>query len=291
MRHTLIHSLLALTLLLCTGALPAANGTLEIIELRHRPAQELIPLIRPMLAEGAALTGSDFKLIIRTTPSNLEEIRKIVAKLDTAPRRLLITVRQDVRVEDTYQEGEVSGTISAGDDVTVSRPGDQQERGAVVQYDDGESQARARVLTTQRRDAERDTQQLQVLEGSSAFIRIGEEVPVGSRDIVHTPHGVTIEKSVEYRDVSSGFYVTPRVSGEGRVTLDIAPHRAALSREGGGRIDIHEARTTVSGRLGEWIELGGVATSRRAASGEILYSTHDRAAQRRRILVKVELLP
>ena len=36
------------------------------------------------------------KLIIRTTPKNLREIKQLLNEIDNAPRRLMITVKQDV---------------------------------------------------------------------------------------------------------------------------------------------------------------------------------------------------
>jgi hypothetical protein len=60
-----------------------------------------------------------------------------------------------------------------------------------------------------------------------------------------------------FQDVQSGFFATPRVNGD-RVTLVISSQQQQLT--GGGRqsqVTTGSATTTVSGRLGEWIEIGG----------------------------------
>src|SRR5690606_36428064 len=100
------------------------------------------------------------------------------------------------------------------------------------------------------------TYTVQTLEGEPAFIRAGQSVPVPSRNTVITRNGVIVQNSTQYQDAGSGFYVVPRLSGD-RVSLMVAPR---LSEVGPGRvptIDVQDVQTTVSGRLGEWLDIGG----------------------------------
>jgi hypothetical protein len=60
-------------------------------------------------------------------------------------------------------------------------------------------------------------------------------------------------------DASSGFYVVPRVNGD-YVTLDIQQRNDRPGMQG-GVINTQSADTVVRGRLGEWIDLGGVNTA------------------------------
>ena len=55
----------------------------------------------------------------------------------------------------------------------------------------------------------------------------------------------------------------PRVNGE-RVTIDIAQQAESIDHRVAGGVQGQRLATTVSGRLGEWIELGG---SGRQAAG------------------------
>ena len=112
---------LAVSLCLALGSsfLTAAEMTLEIIPLQFRNADEIIPIIRPLVQHGGTVTGMNNQLIIKTTAGNLMEIKQILAKIDKAARRLLITVKQDISGDINTREHGVSGRYSRGD-VTVS---------------------------------------------------------------------------------------------------------------------------------------------------------------------------
>lgn len=265
-----MRGLMVMAALITTAAL-AQTTVLEVIPLKYRSAEQVIPVIQPMIAQGGSLSGFQNQLVIRTTPDNLQEIRRILARIDTAPRRLLITVRQDADSERSRRAAELSGSISS----------------------DGDSRVRARVLDSRALENDRNTQTLQVLEGNSAFISVGQSVPVQSRQVVRSVvGGRTVEQvgtSVEYRDVTSGFYVLPRVTGD-RVMLEVSPQHDTLSAQRPGAVNVQRVSTTVSARLGEWIELGGVDQTRSEQRAEILGSTSRTGAVARQVLIKVEEL-
>jgi type II secretory pathway component GspD/PulD (secretin) len=72
-----------------------AQGSLEVIELRHTTAERVLPALRPLLEPGGVLTGQRSQLIVRTSPRNLEELRRALAALDAPARRLMISVREE----------------------------------------------------------------------------------------------------------------------------------------------------------------------------------------------------
>lgn len=280
--------------LLSLTAAWAQVTVLEVIPLRYRTVEQVLPVIQPLLAKGGTASGLQGQLVIRTTPGNLEEIRRILASIDTVPRRLLITVRQDAYAN--YGERAIGLSGSAGSDqARVIVPGSPGRAGGSVILRDGD--LRARVVDSSSADSDRNTQTVQVMEGSPAFIRVGQSVPVPQQQqqYVRTfPGGNVVEQvvggGVEYRDVTSGFYALPRVAGD-RVTLDLSAQREALSGQVQGGINVQRAVTTVSGRLGEWMEVAGASHS---ASGQqqsvLLGRTAATASDTRRVLVKVEEL-
>src|SRR3990167_1650154 len=73
----------------------AWGQTLEVISLKHRSAEQLMPQLAPFVEPGGALSGSNDKLFLRASGRNQAEIRKLVAALDTPLRRLMISVRQE----------------------------------------------------------------------------------------------------------------------------------------------------------------------------------------------------
>jgi hypothetical protein len=70
------------------------------------------------------------------------------------------------------------------------------------------------------------------------------------------------------------------------VSLDIAAQQDAFTR--GGAIQGQQAVTTVSARLGEWVELGAAQSFSTRADGGLLSSRDRTSSENRRIWVKVE---
>lgn len=284
---------IALLLLSCIhGASALAQPTvLEVIPLRYRQAAEVIPIIQPMLAREGSVSGYQGQLVVRTTPGNLEEVKRILAALDTAPRQLLITVRDDASVERSRSQADIA--VNAGNDHArvVIPPGSRDPRGGSVTV--GGDDDRIRVQAAEGRSVSGDsgTQSVRVMEGREAFIRSGQSAPVRDRQVQRTVvGGKVVERVVEstqYRDVASGFYVLPRLSGD-RVMLDISQQREALLRGGAGAASVQGLVTTVSGRMGEWIELGGVERDTSSQHSAILGRSSTAARDSRRILIKVE---
>jgi type II secretory pathway component GspD/PulD (secretin) len=272
----------------------AQGNSVEVITLKYRTAEQVMPLLRPMLDKGGSMTGMQNQLIVRTSPGNLNDLRRILATIDAMPRRLLITVRQDAALERERTQSDISGRIVTGSGgVAVGETA--RGAGGVAQVQRGDDVLRARIDNTRSLSDDRNAHTVQVLEGNSAFINFGQSVPVQQTQV--TPTIVngrivnSVNNTVQYRDAQSGFYVLPRVSGD-RVTLDISPQRDTFAAPEQnlppGSINTQRAATTVAGRLGEWIEIGGIAQSGVNQQSAILGSTRETSADNRRILVKVD---
>ncbi|HXF65649.1 MAG TPA: secretin N-terminal domain-containing protein [Burkholderiales bacterium] len=286
LRQARIWLLLAAT----AGVAFAQAMVVEVLPLRYRTAEELIPVIRPVLAREGSVSGFQGRLVVRTTPANLEEIRRILESLDVAPRQLLITVRQDVDAGRGERDAEISGR-GGSDRARVIVPEGGERRGASVVLREGDERLRARVFESHIAESERGTQTVRVLEGREAFVRIGQSVPVREREVRRTAvGGQVIEQVVEgtrYREAATGFHVLARLAGD-RVTLDISPQREALSTETPESVRHQRVVTTVSARLGEWVEIGGALREAEQRQSVLLGRTAAAAAERHRVLIRVE---
>jgi type II secretory pathway component GspD/PulD (secretin) len=281
-------------LLLCVGAgVALAQTVVEVIPLQYRSGEQVIPVIRPLLGPDSSVSGFQNQLVIRATPAELAQVRRVLAGIDTAPRRLLITVRQDADSDRSRREAEISGSIG-NDNARVTIPGSGSRSGGNVVLREGDDRLRARVVDTQRSGSSGSTQSIQVLEGRSAFIRIGESRPVRSRQVVRTiVNGQVVDRVVEgteYRNADIGFSVLPRLQGD-IVTLDIDPRNESFDDARRGTVNVQRLTTTVSGRLGEWIDLGGITDSRSDERSVLLGRSSTRTDERRGAQVKVEELP
>jgi type II secretory pathway component GspD/PulD (secretin) len=267
---------LAFILLLACGAVRAEE--VEVIALKYRTADQLIPTLSPLVEPGGGLSGMQSTLIIRSSRRNIEQLRQVIATLDRLPRKLLISVRQDAAATSGDRGARVSGTIGSGDvRVGVNEP--PRAEGATVTLHDSRS----------ARD-ERITSRVQALEGSPAYIAVGQEVPVQQSIITHSPTGSITQSTVQYRNISTGFYVTPRLAGE-RVFLDIATQAAAPAGYGPGSANVQQVQSSASGRLGEWFQLGGIDQSAMRSQSGILQGTRETRGSINSVWVKVEEIP
>lgn len=242
----------------------AQAQSLQIIQLHNRPADQVLPVIQPLLAPSGTASGSGFQLFVRTTPENLAQIRQVVASLDKAARQLVIYVKQDAAGQGGRSGVGVGGTLA---------PGAGGAHGSV--YDS----------TSTARDAV--AQQVRTQEGVPAYISASTSEPLVTRSVARTRNGAAVQERVVPRELNSGFYVTPRVNGD-IVFLDIGAQRETPGSQGPGSADTSRVRTTVSGRLGQWIELGGASTARAQDSRGVLSSAASGDASARSIYVRVE---
>jgi hypothetical protein len=251
----------------------------------------VLPVVQPLVPKPGTGSAMNNNLVVRTTRANLAEVRRVLDAIDRAPRRLMITVRQDADANRTTGGFEASGRIS-GDAGRIVVPGGRGEpAGGEIQVGRGDDRIGARVYGTQALENDRTSQQVQVLEGSQAFISVGQSVPVPAYSVTHSGiRGRVVERrvdSVEYRDILTGFHVRPQLAGD-VVTLEITPQRDTPGNQGRGSIDVQRLGTTVSGRLGEWIEVGGIVSGRSFESSGTVYRTQSTESSDRRVLLRVE---
>ncbi len=242
-RSNLVRLVLA-GVLACVAAAAMAQQALEIIPLRHRTADQVLPVLQPLVEPGGTLSGSRNQLFLRASSGNAADIKRVLESIDRPSRRLEILVRHDDAQERERRDLGASGSIGS--------------RGARIDVT-AEDSRRAR--------AERVDQRVQVLEGGRAFIFAGQSRPV------HVPGATVIQ------EVGSGFEVVPRLSGE-RVLLDIQTGSAHGQR----------AVTTLSARLGEWVEVAGIASERAREDRSIGSASSRRGVEARRVWLKVEEL-
>jgi type II secretory pathway component GspD/PulD (secretin) len=223
----------------------AAQGSLEIIALRHRTADQVLPALRPLVEPGATLTGQGTQLIVRTSPGNLAELRRALEDLDRPFRRLQISVRFDDALDSAARGVETSGRVT--------------NRGSSVDV---------RAQDRQSAAAEQVDQRVQVLEGARAFISTGRSAPI------YDGAGI--------RETSSGFEAIARLAGDG-VLVEIGQRRDTPARQ-------QAMSTTVSGRLGQWLDVGGAVEAASRDESAVLSTRSSASARAGRVWLRVDEL-
>jgi hypothetical protein len=256
---------LLLVFLLCVPVLAAQQ--VEIIELRHRVVEDVLPVLTPLLEPGGTMSGMNGHLVVRTSSANLEELRKVLAVIDRPPRQLIIRVSQNRDAMVRQRDVDVSGRVRIGEGVDIVSPRTSRYGGSGVEIHGGGSSASVYGRDTRRSTQSGADQFVRVMDGSEAFIRIGSSLAVPFRQVAVRSEGVRVSEGVVYVDVGQGFYALPRLAGE-RVSIEIRPFSDSLAGHGLD-VETQELSTTVTGRVGEWIELGGSSQQGREDAGRL----------------------
>ena len=219
-------------------------------------------MLQPLLEQGGALSGQDYKLFVRTSSANLAQLRSAVAQLDKQQRQMLVSVRRSSAADMQREQASASGTLSTRDGVSAT------------------VRAGERNLQTQNSSVS----SVLVLEGNSAFIATGTSVPIVTAVAVGGGRRPFVAGTIEQRNLQRGFTVTPRVAGE-QVILEISQQD---ERVAGGNIQSQSLNTQVAGRLGSWIQLGGVSESSSSTSSGILSRSYSTGGSDLAVWVKVD---
>ncbi|MGF6592078.1 secretin N-terminal domain-containing protein [Pseudomonas sp. 2835] len=159
--------------LLLSFSLSALAAT-EVLPLSHRTSAEILPAAQAFIGQDGSVSAFENKLIVNAEPERIDDLRTLLQQLDTAPRRLLISVDNN---DSNFQD----------------------DRG------------NARVIRYGTANREGGLQQVQASEGSPALIQVGQSIPITSTS---TDGYGRVQSDTEYRNVTQGFYVTASVTGD-----------------------------------------------------------------------------
>jgi len=241
----------------------SAKTVIEVIPLANRPAFELVPLLAPLLGDSAQLIDNGSNLLVKTTSDKLAEIKTIVKQLDVPQSNLLITVIQSRQTT----ADELNAAARAQLNVQGNDPSSAD--GRMIGH----------LYQTQDKGIDENTQTVRTLEGVPARIKAGNVyMRQNASDYAYT-------STTEYTEATTGFSVTPRLTGQ-QVVLNVSPWSDKMN--GRGRIETQDAQSTIRINLGEWVELGGVGETGNSAANNAFVSTRQSSKSQMHILVKVD---
>lgn len=269
----LLYTLLGLMLLVSA----AQANSISVIQLQNRPAVEVIPIVEPMLGANDSISGQGFKIFLRSSPETLAQVKDMIEVLDTAAKILQVSVFQgstrglsELGISGNVQIESGDSSVSIG-----TNRSNEPDGGGSVTYSTDNGSGSINSISTQKRLQDNPIHQIRVTEGAEAYIETGEQIPYFSGS--HWIRPRAISGGIEYKDVTTGFYVLARTHGD-NVTLQISPFKNSQKNVGGGKIETQYANTTLTGRIGEWLLIGGVSEQlKREQSGTGTYlSTESR---------------
>jgi hypothetical protein len=274
-------------LILFWASTALAQLMMEVLPLNHSRSEEMLPAINGILDGQGSVVVIQNKLVIRATPQKIAQIKNLLQQIDTPLQNLRITVRQGVRRNIEKQDMSVSANVAVGDSGQVMiGPQPKPRNGNNVM---GRLDNNSLAGHFSHNDlAERDliSQQILTLEGHPAIIQVTQSFPTTVRRSGENPDGTYEEELLVFREATIGFSVVPRLVGkDDEVILEISPVHSKLK---GGRMESHGAQTTVRGKLGKWIEIGGIDYTESLINRELYSESKIKSREKRTIFLKVE---
>lgn len=257
-------------LLLFSLTCSAAQSVMEVVPLSNRPSSEVQPLIAPLLDPSDTVVANGFSLIIKTTPARLAEIKALVKKLDIALTNLSIRVVQS--------KDKTADQLNAGIGVDVIIP--FHNPGAVA------GQVTGQIQQNQQHFSNNSEQVLRTIEGKPAYIKLGGNYPVRYTNVYDYGYGQhAVASTTQYIEATTGFAVLPRLNGE-QVTLEVSPWSDQMNNN--GTIETQSAQTTLTTKLGQWVEIGSINEQSQSTNSGLLNAGQASGQNVTHILVQVE---
>ncbi len=268
----------------------------EVITLTNRAPEDVINTLRPFLENGGEIKAFENQLIIQSTPSNINSLKAIIAKLDVAATKLMITISNG------HNKPSEIMAISPGGDVSFG------------QATNGSSSLE--ISTT--RESDTQVSSIPVDNGNVAFIKTGVTIPMlqdqyaGSANYNSqwqaNANGAlgnfngqgqaqgnarASEQSYEYKNLSNGFYAKPQVIGK-EVKLELSTSNDQPSRTLNdptqAAYTTFKAQTTITIPMSQWTYLGGNEVQDRPGS-TTTYHTRSRDQSQKSLWIRIDPVP
>ena len=265
---------------------------IEIYELQNRSAAEVAPMLNQLLtaSNGANSTGQEDggdseaaqsggtkvtadegrnAILVRATRPEHREIRGLMRELDTAVQQVMLEATiAEVTLNDElelgvrwfFQEGNFDATFS---DVTSGAVGSSFPGfSAIFGHESAKVALNALAGVTDVRVISSPT--LMVADNEEAVLQIGDQVPVATQTSTsNSSEDAPTVTTIEFRDTGVILTVTPNISRNGRVVLDIEQEVSSVAATQTSGIDsptIRQRRisTNVILQNGTTLALGGL---------------------------------
>ncbi|MBY3328762.1 type II secretion system secretin GspD [Rhizobium laguerreae] len=208
-------------------------------------------------------------LLVLTAPADYRRVLSIIQNLDVSPRQVLIeaTIAEVALVNDLkfgvrwyfqHKNSEYMFTDQATKVFGSAFPGFSYALGMSdiqVTLDALNKVSNVNIVSAPS---------LMVLDNRTATLQVGDQVPIVTQSAtgVQDP-GSPIVNSVEYRDTGVIMQITPHISDNGRVLLDISQEVSSVSNTTSSRIDSptikqRKVKTSVVVDDGQVLTLGGI---------------------------------
>lgn len=192
------------------------------------------------------------EIIVKGTEEQLDNVATMIVGLDKRAPQIMIQAKVIEITLDAEKDlglqwfsGGVEGRITIGE---ISLGGSFERSGLI--------EATLKALQTEGKTNILSNPKVLTLDGKEAKILSGSKIPIR----IITPEGL---ETVEYRDVGISMTITPRLSSDGLITMEVNPKIESLGEEliqGYPVINSREEKVIIRANLGETVVIGGLIT-------------------------------
>ncbi len=255
---------------LLLGISPAlVYAEVKIVELQYRAGSELVEQVRELLDEGEKAQVAGNNLVLVADGDSLLAAEQLIAILDRKPLQLTVRMKK-------IEQGQVVG---------------QGSDGAVALSNRGQLNSPASASLRLGTSSSQLEQSISVLEGGGGWLQVGSEVPFTKQWSAYTGLISGFSKQIEYKTISTGFWVRPvRVTGAD-VLVDIEPQINRVdgrSDQDPPTIRFSQLKTRLLVPLGEWYPLGSQFSRGDQVSREIISWRNDAGNPDQTIYLRID---
>jgi len=256
------------------------SGRIRLLQINNADAERVAETITALFGEGAAETriaadATRNALLIQSDPATFEEVAALVRELDRPIDQVMIEVTiAEVTLNNDFRFGvQWNFDLRDGTRAILS----EASGGAVVArfpgfaatYGSTYVQAALNALSSRTHVEVISSPIIVTLDNQEAVLQVGDEVPIVTQSAANiTTPDATVVNTVQYRETGILLRVTPRVSANDTVTLEVAQEASEVAATTTSGIDsptIQQRRfeSTVSIDDGQTVALGGLIRANR----------------------------
>lgn len=213
-------------------------------------------------------------LLILAPTARWVALQRTLAEIDRSPRQVLIDVSiLEVTLSKDFQFGVDWSVMSSNGDIKVSSV--NNENGAIgaaypgfsVTFLDGNVSAAVTALGSRTDVRVVSAPKVITLDNHTARLQVGQQVPVVTQTTSNTTtNSPTLVSTVDYRDTGIILKVTPRISGDDAVVLEVSQEVSSVAKTITSGIDSptiqqRHLESTLVIRDGSVVALGGLISA------------------------------
>jgi hypothetical protein len=268
-------------MLLLSLSIRAEETHMEIIPLKHRPVEMILPTLKKMADDNVLISSANDQIILKGSAAKLAELHFLIDELDTPLTQLLISIRHG---ESLQQQGNLiayEGAPKFNSGKTTLSIGSTFRS---TSTEKSKTTVRNKSTTTNNNI----TQQVRATEGLPAYIETGSKTPINFVSRHHNNAGNPdhIESHPIMTDIVTGFYVTPLLLSGDNILLSLSTKKQSLNNQRHINSDTYEG--TVTGRLDQWILIGGKSQKQQKNHSALIKRYSSQLSSNDSVYLKVE---